>query len=81
VRQIIATGEIDGGIFVVVYTWRSGRRQIISARPGRSAMSSVRRTRTEIRKRGGGRVDWTRVEKAPDGEIDEMIASNVNYRP
>jgi uncharacterized protein len=31
-RRIRVTGEIDGRLFVVVYTVRNGRRRIISAR-------------------------------------------------
>ena len=43
-RRIIATGEADGGIFVVVYTWRSGRRRIISARPAKRSERDEYRT-------------------------------------
>lgn len=32
-RRIVATGKIETGIFVVVYTWRGDRRRIITARP------------------------------------------------
>lgn len=31
-RRIIALGQIEGEAYVVVYTWRDGRRRIISAR-------------------------------------------------
>jgi uncharacterized DUF497 family protein len=31
-RRIIALGEVEGKIFVVVYTWRGAVRRIISAR-------------------------------------------------
>ena len=31
-RRFIAIGPIDDAIYVVVYTWRDGRRRIISAR-------------------------------------------------
>jgi uncharacterized protein len=34
-RRIAATGKIEDGIFVVVYTRRGGRRRIISARPAK----------------------------------------------
>jgi hypothetical protein len=44
-------------------------------------MSIVRRTRTEIRKRGGGRVDWERVRKTSDADIDKMIASDPDTAP
>jgi putative transcriptional regulator len=40
-------------------------------------MTTVRRTRSEIRKRGGGRVDWARVKGATDKDIDEIIASDA----
>lgn len=44
-------------------------------------MSTVRRTRTEIRKRGGGQVDWARVRSATDEDIDKMIASDSETAP
>lgn len=44
-------------------------------------MTTVRRTRTEIRKRGGGRVDWARVKGATDGDIDKMISSDAETAP
>ncbi len=44
-------------------------------------MSIIRRTRTEIRKRGGGQVDWARVKSATDEEIDKMIASDADTAP
>ena len=31
-ERFIATGQVDGVILTVVYTWRGGRRRIISAR-------------------------------------------------
>ena len=31
-RRIIATGQIEDGYFVVVYTWRPERARVISAR-------------------------------------------------
>ena len=34
-RRIVATGKIEDGIFVAVYTWRGRRRRIISARPAK----------------------------------------------
>ncbi len=34
-RRIVATGKIEDGIFVVVYTRRGERRRIISARPAK----------------------------------------------
>ncbi|MGH6914050.1 MAG: BrnT family toxin [Geminicoccales bacterium] len=33
--RMIAIGEVDGRIMVVAYTWRDGRRRIISARPAK----------------------------------------------
>ena len=44
-------------------------------------MSTVRRTRTEIRKRGGGQVDWARVRSATDEDVDKMIASDAETAP
>jgi putative transcriptional regulator len=44
-------------------------------------MSTVRRTRIEIRKRGGGRVDWARVRSATDDDIDETIVSDSETAP
>ena len=44
-------------------------------------MSTVGRTRSEIRKRGGGRVDWARVKGATDEDIDKMIASDADAAP
>jgi uncharacterized DUF497 family protein len=32
-RRMVATGNIEEGFFVVVYTWRGATRRIISARP------------------------------------------------
>jgi uncharacterized protein len=34
-RRVAATGKIEDGIFVVVYTWRGETRRIISARPAK----------------------------------------------
>ena len=31
-RRYVATGAVDGAVFTIVYTWRNGRRRIISAR-------------------------------------------------
>jgi putative transcriptional regulator len=44
-------------------------------------MSTARRTRTEIQKRGGGRVDWSRVRSATDEDIDRMIATDAETAP
>jgi putative transcriptional regulator len=44
-------------------------------------MTTVRRTGSEIRKRGGGRVDWARVKGAADQDIDKMIASDAETAP
>jgi putative transcriptional regulator len=44
-------------------------------------MTIVRRTRSEIRKRGGGRVDWERVRKTSDDDIERMIASDPDTAP
>lgn len=47
----------------------------------RNLTTTGRRTRTEIRKRGGGRVDWLRVKGATDEDIDKMIASDAETAP
>ncbi len=39
-------------------------------------MSITRRTRAEIIKGGGGRVDWERVDRTTDEDIDRMIAED-----
>ena len=44
-------------------------------------MTTVRRTRTEIRRRGGGKVDWARVKSATDENIDRMIAADAETAP
>jgi len=44
-------------------------------------MTTVRRTRTEIRRRGGGQVDWARVKSATDEDIDRMIAADAETAP
>ena len=44
-------------------------------------MTTAKRTRAEIRKRGGGRVDWARVKGATDVDIDKMIASDPDTAP
>jgi uncharacterized DUF497 family protein len=43
-NRIVATGKIDDGVFVAIYTWRGRRRRIISARP------ASRRERDDYRK-------------------------------
>ena len=44
-------------------------------------MPIVRRTLAEIRKRGGGQVDWARVRNTTDEEIDAMTASDPDTPP
>ncbi len=41
-------------------------------------MSIVRRSAKEIRKRGGGRVDWKRVRATTDRDIAAQIASDAD---
>src|ERR1700731_2693730 len=65
------------------FEWdRGGRRLIIShgRRSEKSAMTTVRRTRTEIRRRGG-QVDWARVKSTTDEDIDRMIAADGETAP
>ena len=47
--RIIATGEVDGRLMVVVYTWRGTVRRIISAR--KANPREKRRFEAEIHKR------------------------------
>jgi uncharacterized DUF497 family protein len=49
--RIIATGEVDGCVLVVVYTWRGETRRIISARKANSR--EKRLFDEEIAHRGG----------------------------
>ncbi len=44
-------------------------------------MPIVRRSAKEIRKRGGGRVDWKRVRATTDREIAAQIASDPDTAP
>lgn len=44
-------------------------------------MTIIRRTRNEIRKRGGGQVDWKRVRSTTDEDIDKMIESDRDTAP
>ncbi len=44
-------------------------------------MPIVRRSAKEIRKRGGGRVDWQRVRPTTDREIAAQIASDPDTAP
>jgi uncharacterized protein len=53
--RIIATGEFDGSVLVVVYTWRGEARRIISARKANSR--EKRRYEEEIARRGGAPPD------------------------
>ena len=48
--RIIATGEFDGRVLVVLYTWRGETRRIISARKANSR--EKRRYKEEIAHRG-----------------------------
>lgn len=36
-ERVVAFGERNGGVIVVVYTWRNENRRLISARPANSA--------------------------------------------
>jgi uncharacterized protein len=47
--RIIATGEVEGRLMVVVYTWRGTARRIISAR--KANPREKRRFEAEIRRR------------------------------
>jgi uncharacterized DUF497 family protein len=46
-RRYVAIGPIEGTVFAVVYTWRNGRRRIMSARrASRRERDAYRRTFT-----------------------------------
>jgi uncharacterized DUF497 family protein len=46
-RRYVAIGPIEGTVFAVVYTWRGGRRRIMSARrASRRERDAYRRTFT-----------------------------------
>ncbi len=54
-RRVIALGEVEGDVFAVVYTWREGRRRIISGRlANRNERNVYRRTlsQRDIEKEG-----------------------------
>jgi uncharacterized DUF497 family protein len=40
-RRVVAIGEVDKEVYVVVYTWRGEVRRIISARPASGRERSV----------------------------------------
>jgi putative transcriptional regulator len=44
-------------------------------------MTTIRRSRDEIRKRGGGKVDWARVDATTDKDIAQMIMSDPDTAP
>ena len=44
-------------------------------------MGTVRRSLSEIRKRGGGRVDWARVDATTEEDIQKMIESDPDTAP
>jgi len=83
-RRFHATGQMEGRFFVVVYTWRGDRRRIISARArraGESEMTTIRRSLAEIRRRGGGKVDWALVDATTEEDIRKMIESDPDTAP
>ncbi len=44
-------------------------------------MATVRRSLSEIRKRGGGQVDWARVDATTEEDIQKMIESDPDTAP
>ena len=44
-------------------------------------MATIRRSRSEIRKRGGGQVDWKRVDATTEEDIRQMIESDPDTAP
>ncbi len=44
-------------------------------------MTAIRRSLDEIRKRGGGKVDWSRVNATTDEDIRRMIESDLDTAP
>jgi putative transcriptional regulator len=44
-------------------------------------MTTIRRSLAEIRRRGGGKVDWERVDATTDEDIQRMIESDPDTAP
>ena len=44
-------------------------------------MTTARRTLSDIKHSGGGRVDWERLDKTTDDDIDRMIAQDPDTAP
>ena len=44
-------------------------------------MATIRRSRSEIRKRGRGQVDWKRVDATTEEDIRQMIESDPDTAP
>ena len=44
-------------------------------------MTTVRRSLSEIRRRGGGKVDWERVDATTEKDIQKAIASDPDTAP
>lgn len=44
-------------------------------------MTTVRRSLDEIRRRGGGKVDWERVDATTEEDIQKMIESDPDTAP
>ena len=83
-RRIVATGKIEDGFFLLSCIHDAARGDELfprGRRRGKNAMTTAKRTRAEIRKRGGGRVDWARVKGTTDDDIDKMIASDADTAP
>ena len=44
-------------------------------------MTTIRRSLAEIRKRGGGKIDWARVDATTDEDIQKMIEADPDTAP
>jgi uncharacterized protein len=79
-KRLVAIGLIEGRLFTVVYTWRNGRRRIISAR---RASWRERPTTARSRKRHtrSGRVDWPEVDATTEADIARQITGDPETAP
>lgn len=86
-RRLVAIGPIDGRIFAVVYTWRNGRRRIISARTasrsknGQSERDVPTIARSHKRHEWTGRVDWAKVDATTEADIARQTAEDPDTAP
>jgi putative transcriptional regulator len=77
--RIIALGEINGRVFVCVYTMRGTIYRPISLRAatGRNVMSTTRRKAAKPHHD----PDWAAIDRLTDAEIAAQIAANPDAAP